>query len=247
MAVTQYCTAFEPSSSGGYLNKTVNAQAITDINANNELKVMLMYENDFVGDSSALFTPTTSGGFVNTDGGSISLSETTGTSSDPKLVVTYTDGSTTTHYADSSGNFDDMFLRSNAQSNSGAILASRNATDADYELDTATIGTLGNYKVFFSAFMARLMFRFATDASKTASSAVIHFKFSQDVTSGFARASWQDKGVYACKMSSDVSTDFGTEDWSHVDGWESSGTYAGYDPGGDDEVLYNATFFGTNF
>tara|TARA_A100001201_G_scaffold9753_1_gene14215 strand:- start:26494 stop:27237 length:744 start_codon:yes stop_codon:yes gene_type:complete len=247
MAVTQYCTAFEPSSSGGYLNKTVNAQAITDINANNELQIMLLYENDFTADSSAMFNPTTTGGFVNTDGGSISMTEATGTSVDPKLAVTYTDGSTENHPAVSGGSFDDAFMRTAPQTSSANILAARNDTDADNLTNTGTIATLGNYKVFFSAYVSRLIFRFATNASKTASSAVLHFNFSADVTSGFARASWQGRSVYACKMSSDVSTSFGVEDWSHLDGWESSGSYAGYDPGGDDEVLYNATFFGANF
>ena len=247
MAVTQYCTAFEPSSSGGYLNKTVNAQAITDIIANDELMLMLLYENDFTANSSAMYTPTTSGGFVNTDGGFITMTENTGTTTDPKLVVTYTDGTTETHYAVGGGDFDDAFMRTAPQTSSANILSARNDTDADNLTNTGTIATLGNYKVFFSAYVSRLIFRFATNASKTASSAVLHFNFSADVTSGFARASWQGRSVYACKMSSDVSTSFGVEDWSHLDGWESSGSYAGYDPGGDDEVLYNATFFGANF
>ena len=144
---------------------------------------MLLYENDFTADSSAMFNPTTSGGFVNTDGGSISMTEATGTSVDPKLVVTYTDSSTETHYAVGGSSFDDAFMRTAPQSSSTNILAARNDTDADNLTNTGTIATLGNYKVFFSAYVSRLIFRFATNASKTASSAVLHFNFSADVTS----------------------------------------------------------------
>ena len=112
MAVTLYTDKYEPDGGAGYDSKSVNAQGITDINANNELKLALLHEDDFKGDSSALWNTETTGGFFNQDGGNVYFAEVAGTSLDPKLVVTYTDGSTETHYADSSGNFDDAWMLS---------------------------------------------------------------------------------------------------------------------------------------
>ena len=241
MAITQYTEKYEPDGSAGNLSKAINSQAISDANTNGYLTVMLIFENDFIADSTKLFTPTTSGGFVNTDGGRVAMSETSGTGSDPMLSVTYTDGSTDDIGAITTGNFDDAFLRTNAQTSEANMLAARNAEDADAITVTGLFSTLGNYKVFSSAFNARLAFKFVHDVSKTVSSANLRFYFFADITSGFQRMSWQNRGVYACKLIP-AATTFKVEDWSHMDGWESSGSYEAVAT-----VAENAVFFGTNF
>tara|TARA_Y100000593_G_C4283272_1_gene323924 strand:- start:864 stop:1595 length:732 start_codon:yes stop_codon:yes gene_type:complete len=243
MAVTQYCDPIEPDGSAGYFSQSVNAQAITDINANNELVIMLMYEYDFLGDSSSLYTPTTSGGFVNTDGGTIRLGEYGGSTSDPKLTVNYTDATSGIHYSDNSGNFDDAWLRTNGDTSEANLLSARNAENGEFIYDSGTQGILGCYRVFSTSYFTRIVMRFATDSSRTASSATLSLYCAADVTSGFSRSTWHDKGIYISKMSSDVSTSFDTADWSHVEGWESSGSYAAT----DEAIVYNSVFFGSNF
>ena len=244
MAVTQYTEKFEPDGSAGTILKAVNSTAITDINANNELIFMLLYENDFISDGTKLYTPDTTGGFFNTDGGTVRSMEYSTASLRPLLTVTYSDATIETHSADSSGDFDDTWYRTTACNSEAAILAGRNAEDANFQFDAGAGFTLGNYKFGVSAYNARCSMRFATNASKTALSATLRLGFSADVTSGFGRASWQGRGVYVCKMSSDVSTSFGTEDWSHLQGWVSSGSYAITE---EEAIVYNANFFGTNF
>ena len=108
MAFTQYTDPMDPDPSGGNVNISLNAQAITDINANNELVVMIMYHTDFVADETRLNTPSTTGAFVNIDGGQMHMTEASGTTNDPLIGVSYTDGTNATHYADTSGNFDEF-------------------------------------------------------------------------------------------------------------------------------------------
>ena len=83
--------------------------------------------------------------------------------------------------------------------------------------------------------------RFPTDASKTASSGFISLKFLAS-TSGFFQTDWHGDPLYVCKMSGYGSEITGVDDFSHIEGWASSGSYAAADT-----ILYNATFFGTNF
>ena len=44
------------------------------------------------------------------------------------------------------------------------------------------------------------------------------------------------------KSVEEISEITGVDDFSHIEGWASSGSYAAADT-----ILYNATFFGTNF
>tara|TARA_Y100000593_G_scaffold37384_1_gene72533 strand:- start:4664 stop:5425 length:762 start_codon:yes stop_codon:yes gene_type:complete len=253
MAVVQYTTKFEPDGTGGTITKSVNSTAITDINANNELILMLVYENDFIEDGDKLHTPTTTGGFFNTDGGTVGSMENSTSSYRPLLTVTYTDGTSETHSADSSGNLDDTWYRTAGTTSQSDTVDDRNAEDAAFQLDTGAIFTVGNYAAFGSSYVARCSMRFGTNGSKTASSATLRLWFSANVTTGFARYEWHNRGVYVCKMSSDVSTSFGVEDWSHMQGWASSGTYAesdGEDEGGGEASgtdTGNSIFFGANF
>lgn len=242
MAVTQYCDPIEPDGSAGYFSQSVNAQAITDINANNELVIMLMYEPDFLGDSASLYTPSTTGGFVNADGGTIRLSEYMGTSSDPKLTVNYTDATTGIHYANSSGDFDDSWMRTNGDTSEANLLSARNAENGEFILNSGVQGVLGSYRVFSTSYFTRVIMKFETDGSRTASSATLSIYCAADVTSGFARYTWQDKGIHIAKMSG-YGSSFDTADWSHIEGWESSGSYAAT----DEAIVHNSVFFGSNF
>ena len=244
MGVVLYSDSqFEHDGSAQTINIALNSQAITDINANNELLIMFLIEPDFKGDSSAMWNIQTSGSpFANFDGSMIYMSEQSGTSSDPLIGVSYTDGSNLTHYSDGSGNYDDIFFRGGPETSEANLLAQRNAESSDAVVNFGLNALISVYNAGTSGFVSRVAMRFPTDASKTASSGFISLKFLADIPTGFICREAQGYKIYACKMSSDVSTSFGVEDWSHLEGWASSGSYETIETPTD-----SAIFFGTNF
>ena len=177
MAVTQYTDPYPTDGTAGYRTKDVSAQGITDIANNNALFVMLIWEPDMEADSEQLFNPSTSGAFVNTDGVRVALSESTSTTKDPKLAVQYTDGTSQDIYAASLGNWDDAWMRTDANTSEADLLAARNEEDANYISDSGALATLGNYKVFSSVYLTRLIFRFTPNPAKVVSSATLSLHF----------------------------------------------------------------------
>ena len=75
----------------------------SDANSDGSLTVMLVHEDDFKSNETLLTTPATTGGlFINMDGGQVYMSEAA-ESLRPKLSATYSDGSTSTIYSNTSG------------------------------------------------------------------------------------------------------------------------------------------------
>ena len=243
MAVTYYGTL--PNNEDDWNTLTLSSAAISDANSDGSLTVMLVHEDDFKSNETLLTTPATTGGlFINMDGGQVYMSEAA-ESLRPKLSATYSDSSTSTIYANTSGSFDDGAFNSN---NANALTA-RNAESAQSFIDAGAFGVLGHaHSPFFSLrYIYRLAFRFEIDASKTLSSGSLSWRFLPDTGNAFVQYV-NTKTTYVCKMA-DYGSEFddsglGTKvDYNALDGWASSGTYEATETA----VTYDSLFFGTNF